>query len=73
MKFFLYTGRKGQTILMKHSRESWDYLRKEQDGDNRCALEEAGEMGLDYGGSFEDGYFWIDDGGDIDTIELKEL
>lgn len=30
-------------------------------------------MGLDYGGSFEEGRFWIDDGGSIETIELMEI
>lgn len=65
-KFFLYQGRHGEKILVHADEHGWNYLRKMQDEDNRCTLE---DIEGDFGGSYEEGYFWIDDGGHIETIE----
>ena len=58
-------------IVMKDSREAWDYLRKSQDEDNRCSVEDL--RATEYGGSYEEGEFWIEDGGSISRLPITEL
>lgn len=78
MKFLLYDGRHGEQILTEHSERAWNYLKFEMQNDNRMTFEEACEEfgvdclygSLDYGPNAS---LSMDDGGDIDTIELTEV
>lgn len=71
MKFFLYEGRHGERELVEYSRNGWDYLIEQLEADDRSTLKESKEIGLWVdGGTFEDGYVSVDDGGRISTIEL---
>jgi hypothetical protein len=71
-KFYLYEGRHDERILVRATAENWEYLLRERELDDGCTLEEAGEHGLEWGGSYEEGSLWVDDGGEITTIELSE-
>lgn len=73
-EFLLYRGRSGQVRLVKKSRAAWDFLIEEMERDNGVTFVELVEHGdLEFGGSFEEGHMWVDDGGHIDTIELTEV
>lgn len=72
MKFLLYRGRHGEQVLMEHTRENWDALMEEMIATDGCTPEEARRDGcwVD-GGTFEEGYVSVDDGGKIFTVELS--
>lgn len=75
MKFLLYNGRHGEQLLTYHTPEAWEFLKYEMVKDNRASFEEIRrDMGEDaLSGSLDyhkDAHLSIDDGGDIDTIEL---
>lgn len=73
-KFLLYNNRHGERVLMPHTREAWDYLLAEMNDVNGCTLEEARDDGFWVdGGTYEEGYVSVDDGGCIETIELTEM
>ena len=58
--------------VFKGDRLGFMMARVEQDKDNRCTVEECAANDLEVGGSYEDGYFYIDDGGSIDLVEVEE-
>lgn len=67
MKLWVYQSRKGY-IELYHNFED---ARREQDSDNRCSIEDHIADGREVGGSEEQGYFYIDDGGSIELVEVK--
>jgi hypothetical protein len=67
MKFLLYSGRHGEQVLVKYCREGWDYLMTLREQDDKCTLEQAREHLWVGGGTFEEGYVSVDDGGRIET------
>lgn len=78
MKFLLYNGRHGEEILTNHTVEAWEFLKAQMCEDNRASFEEIHrDFGPDaFYGSFdykEDAYLSIDDGGQIETIELTAV
>jgi len=74
MKFLLYDGRHGEQILVKYCREGWDYLVKQLEQDDGGSIDDSLEDGLWVdGGTFEEGYVSVDDGGKITTIELTAI
>jgi hypothetical protein len=68
-KVWIYEGRNSQAQAF------WNYqdARDEQDRDNGGTLEEIlwSEPTTDWGGSEEEGYFYIDDGGSIHLVEVE--
>lgn len=73
MKYFLYNGRHGETLLVEHTIEGWDYLIVEMQRDNGSSLNELRDAGFDVAGSFAHGSISVDDGGSIETIEVTQL
>ena len=73
MKFFLYTSRRDEHTLTEHSREAFESLLERAERDNNVSLDDAREMGFEMDGSFEEGFWYMDDGGEIETIELETL
>jgi len=74
MKFLLYRGRHGEEILTEHGPREWDYLMRHLIEDDGSTPEASAEMGLWVdGGTFEQGFVSVDDGGRIDTIWLTEV
>lgn len=78
-KFLFYTCRHGDyEVLTPHTKEAWDFLISEMEQCNGASAEEIcqyhddSDYNPDYDGSWEQGFFYIDDGGDIKTIELTE-
>ena len=71
-EFYLYTSRKGRHVLTPRTREAWDWLLQEMQDDNRVTFEEAKREGFDIEGSYEDGWLFMDDGGEIRVITLTE-
>lgn len=70
--FWLYTSRRGETMLFPGTRNGFDRARGHQDDDNRCTLEDILEDGeLEISGSFESGSFSIDDGGSIRLMSVE--
>ena len=69
MKVWVYSSRSADIRVF--SEDKFSEVRKEQDLDNRCTVEEAINMGLDVGGSEKEGYFYIDDGGHIKLTEVE--
>jgi hypothetical protein len=68
MKIWIYRGRHGEL----RAYNSFADARVQQDEDNRCTVEEILEDGeLEVGGSEEEGYFYIDEGGSIDLVEVQ--
>lgn len=73
MKYWLYEGRQGQKRLFSGDRDGFDKAREAQDDDNRITLEEILELDdNEVGGSFEEGHFYIDDGGDIELLTCED-
>lgn len=72
-EFLLYQGRSGQTKLVKKTQAGWDYLIEEMERDNRVTFVELVETDLDFDGSYADGFMWVDDGGEISTVELTQV
>lgn len=73
MKFLLYEGRHGERLLVDYSRDAWNFLISELECDDNSTIAQSKEMGLWVdGGTFEEGYISVDDGGKITTIELTE-
>lgn len=72
MKFLLYEGRHGERLLMEVSQENWDYLLRVMEQDNRYTFEDLAEDEVEIEGSYEEGELFVDDGGEIRTIELTE-
>lgn len=70
-KIWIYEGRNSG------ARAFWNYqdARDQQDRDNGGTLEEIlwSEPETDYGGSEEEGYFYIDDGGAIHLVEVEGI
>jgi len=67
-KVWIYEGRNSGP------RAFWNYqdARDEQDRDNGCTVEDILAQGdFEVGGSQEDGYFYIDDGGAITLVEVE--
>lgn len=73
MKFFLYTSRRGENTLMDYSPESFGALLMKAERDNGVSMADARRQGFEMDGSFEQGFWWMDDGGEINTIELETL
>lgn len=68
-EIWIYEGRNSQAQAF------WNYqdARDEQDDDNGGTLEQLlwSQPGLDYAGSEEEGYFYIDDGGSIHKVTVQ--
>lgn len=73
MKFFLYGGRHGERHLVHATKAGWDFLTSEMQKDNHMSFEEAAREGFDIEGSYDEGFLYMDDGGEIHTIELTEV
>lgn len=73
MRFFIYTSRKGRQILVDHSRAGFEYLLEQAEADNRISHEDARKQGFSIDGSYEEGYWYMDDGGEINTIVLEDI
>lgn len=71
MKVWVYRSRNGNHGVFTGDLEGFARARCRQDEDNRCTAEEAAEEGLFVSGSWEQGYFAIDDGGSIDLFEVE--
>lgn len=66
MKIWVYEGRNRPIELYY----SFTEARRAQDIDNGCTLEEAIEDDSDWGGSENEGHFYIDDGGSLSHTEV---
>lgn len=73
MKFWVYHSRNGYIRLFTGDSAGFAKGRAAQDDENRCTVEEIIEQGYgEVGGSEEEGYFYIDDGGRLDLTEVEE-
>lgn len=78
MKFLHYQGRQGQELFTEHTPKAWEYLKQEMQNDNRMSFEEMmEEFGIEcISGTFDfsdDCHLYVDEGGEIHTIELTEV
>lgn len=73
MKFFLYQGRSGGQFLVERTRAGWDFLISKMEDENRISMSDAEQEGFEIGGSFEEGYLYMEDGGSIETIEVTSI
>ena len=69
MKVWVYQPRNEDVRVF--AEDQFATARFEQDLDNGCTPLEAQENGLEVGGSEEEGYFYIDDGGSIRLVEVE--
>lgn len=73
MKVWVYESRCDSPRVFVGNHVGWILARTAQDEDNRCSLEDVKESGSDFGGSEEEGYLYIDDGGVIRLVEIEGL
>lgn len=68
-KVWVYNGRHGEVEAFY----SFADARAVQDTDNRITLQEIidHESDVEWGGSEEEGNFWIDDGGTLTQVEIQ--
>lgn len=73
MKFLLYRSRHGAEALVFHNLDNWKYLINLMEQDNGMSIEECRAEGLWVdGGTYEEGYVSVDEGGEIRTICLED-
>ncbi len=65
---WVYRARNGNHAVFEGTSEGYQRARAQQDSDNNGS---PGEGGTDFGGSEEDGSFWVDDGGSINLFEIE--
>lgn len=74
VKYWVYQGRHGELELFPDTDAGWKAARAMQDADNRCTLEEIRrDLGDDaIAGAREYGRFSIDEGGELELVEVTE-
>lgn len=73
-EFFLFKCRHGdEEILTPKTREAWDFLVERMEQDNGVTFDQARAEGFEIEGSYEEGWFYMDDGGEIKTIRLTNV
>lgn len=70
-KVWFYQGRHGELEAFEGTDVGFMLARESQDRDNGCTVEDIRADGGDVDGSREEGYFYIDDGGRIDLVDVR--
>lgn len=72
MKVWVYRSRNGNHGVFTGDLDGFERARARQDDDNNLTVEEIMEENdLQVGGSYEEGNFYIDDGGYIELFEVE--
>jgi hypothetical protein len=67
MKIWIYQPRNAPAEVYYNFTDA----RNQQDKDNGMTLEEADQQHFDHGGSEAEGWFYIDDGGSMELVEIQ--